>query len=224
MSKNYTEVLIDGVVYTLGGAEEEEYLRRVAAYLNDKIASIRRQDGFGRMNQDYRQLMIQLNVADDYFKQQERANMLEEQKLDLEKDTYSLKHELVTTQLKLENLQRELEFERRKVADLENSMESYREMAQIQKAWTAAAEKTGEPSDAAVPQPAQSAGSSVRPRRKSGRRNGTAAQKAAGSQISAGAQAEESRQLSLDESVMRTTPETGKAETQPDGQGVSEET
>ena len=42
--KNYTEVLIDGTIYTLGGAEEEFYLRKVAAYLNEKIGKIRKQD------------------------------------------------------------------------------------------------------------------------------------------------------------------------------------
>ena len=29
--KNYTEVLINGNVYTLGGAEDPEYLQKVAA-------------------------------------------------------------------------------------------------------------------------------------------------------------------------------------------------
>ena len=28
--KNYAEVLIDGKIYTLGGAEEQEYMQRVA--------------------------------------------------------------------------------------------------------------------------------------------------------------------------------------------------
>ena len=31
-TKNYAEVLIDGRIYTLGGAEEQEYLQKVAAY------------------------------------------------------------------------------------------------------------------------------------------------------------------------------------------------
>lgn len=31
--KNYTEVLINGNVYTLGGAEDPEYLQKVAAIL-----------------------------------------------------------------------------------------------------------------------------------------------------------------------------------------------
>ncbi len=88
--KNYAEVLIDGVVYTLGGTEDEAYLRRVAAYLNEKIGTIKKQRGFSRQNADYQNLMIHLNIADDYFKEQERADMLSGQKALLEKEAYSL--------------------------------------------------------------------------------------------------------------------------------------
>lgn len=115
--KNYTEVLIDGTIYTLGGLEEEFYLRKVAAYLNEKIGKVRRQDGFRRLNADYQNLTIHLNIADDYFKEQERADILAEQKAALEKDAYSLKHELITTQMKLESVEKELETARRKLQE-----------------------------------------------------------------------------------------------------------
>lgn len=107
--KNYTEVLIDGVIYTLGGTEEESYLRKVAAYLNEKIGMIKRQEGFNRQNADYQTVTIQLNLADDYFKEQERADSLAEQKAALEKEAYSLKHELITTQMELDKVKRDLE-------------------------------------------------------------------------------------------------------------------
>lgn len=106
--KNYAEVLIDGTVFTLAGTEDEGYLRRVAAYLNEKIGEVKRVPGFSRMNADYQTLMVQLNLTDDYFKEQERANTLETQKGILEKEAYSLKHELITTQMKLESLEKEL--------------------------------------------------------------------------------------------------------------------
>ena len=38
--KNYTQVLIDGNVYTLGGAEEQAYLQRVAAYISEEIGEL----------------------------------------------------------------------------------------------------------------------------------------------------------------------------------------
>ncbi len=107
--KNYAEVLIDGTVFTLAGTEDEGYLRRVAAYLNEKIGEVKKVPGFSRMNADYQTLMVQLNLADDYFKEQERADTLEAQKGILEKEAYSLKHELITTQMKLESLEKELE-------------------------------------------------------------------------------------------------------------------
>ena len=48
--KNYTEVFIDGTVFTLGGTEDEAYLRQVAAYLNEKIGEVRKLDGFSRQS------------------------------------------------------------------------------------------------------------------------------------------------------------------------------
>ena len=38
-AKNNTEVIIDGKVYTLSGYESQEYLQKVATYINDKIAA-----------------------------------------------------------------------------------------------------------------------------------------------------------------------------------------
>lgn len=108
-SKNYTKVLIDGKIYTLGGSEEESYLQQVASYLNEMISKLNKQDGFRRQNLDYQTIMIELNIADDYFKALNRAKELEEQKEELEKDIYSLKHELVSTQMKLEAAYKELE-------------------------------------------------------------------------------------------------------------------
>ena len=103
--KNYTEVLIDGRIYTLGGTEEEMYLQKVAAYINEKTGKIKKQEGFSRLSADFQAVMIELNIADDYFKEQERADRLAEQKAALEKEAYSLKHELITTQMKLENME-----------------------------------------------------------------------------------------------------------------------
>lgn len=101
-SKNYTDVLIGGKIYTLGGQEEENYLQQVASYINEKISNLRRQEGFSKQSEDYQSVMVYLNLADDYFKEREHAAVLEEQRREFEKENYSLKHELVSTQMKLE--------------------------------------------------------------------------------------------------------------------------
>jgi len=102
MEKNYAEVLIDGKIYTLGGSEEQEYLQKVAAYINQKIGILKAQPGFTRQNMDYQEVMIYLNLADDYFKTLQEAKMLRAQKDELEKEIYSLKHELIGVQMKLD--------------------------------------------------------------------------------------------------------------------------
>ena len=86
--KNYTEVFIDGTVFTLGGTEDEAYLRQVAAYLNEKIGEVRKLDGFSRQSPEYQNLTIQLNLSDDYFKEQMRADDLKQQKEELEACRY----------------------------------------------------------------------------------------------------------------------------------------
>ena len=46
--------------------------------------------------------MIYLNLADDYFKTLQEAKMLRAQKDELEKEVYSLKHELISVQMQLD--------------------------------------------------------------------------------------------------------------------------
>lgn len=117
-TKNYTQVLIDGKIYTLGGTEDEVYLQKAASYVNEKIATMHAIPGFSKQSADYQQLMLLLNIADDYFKAKENADQMEEQKDRMEKETYSLKHELVSTQMKLDGVLRDLEERQRQLQEL----------------------------------------------------------------------------------------------------------
>ena len=45
-AKTDTEVLIGGKVYTLSGYESEEYLQKVALYINNKISEYNKVEGF----------------------------------------------------------------------------------------------------------------------------------------------------------------------------------
>jgi len=138
--KHYAEVLIDGKIYTLGGAEEAQYLQRVAGYINDKTMQLKQQEGFTKQSQEYQAVMIQLNIADDYFKAMDRANFSERRRDDMEKETYSLKHELVTTQMKLEAAEHQLEELKRK---MEKSEEELLKLKAIQAASQAGSGQNG---------------------------------------------------------------------------------
>ena len=125
-SKTDTEVLIGGKVFTLSGYESEEYLQKVASYINNKIAEYNKIDGFKRQPIDTQNVLLQLNIADDYFKSKKQIELMEEQLAEKEKELYDLKHELIATQIKLENtekksknLQTKLDDSSKKIIQLE---------------------------------------------------------------------------------------------------------
>ena len=96
------EVVIGGKVYTLSGYESEEYLQRVASYINGKLGELTREADFRRLPLDLQNILMQINMADDYFKAKNEIELLEEDVENKEKDLYDLKHELIATQMKLE--------------------------------------------------------------------------------------------------------------------------
>ncbi|MBR1670458.1 MAG: cell division protein ZapA [Butyrivibrio sp.] len=128
-SKTDTEVIIGGKVFTLSGYESEEYLQKVASYINNKISEYNKIDGFRRQPIDTQNVLMQLNIADDYFKARKQIELMEEQLSDKEKELYDLKHELIATQIKLENmekngksLQSKLDESSKKIIQLETQM------------------------------------------------------------------------------------------------------
>lgn len=108
-SKTSADVIIGGKVYTLSGYESEAYLQKVALYLNNKMNELEVLEDYRRLSADMRATLLELNVADDYFKAKEQAEKLEEDLDARNKEIYDLKHELVSAQLKLETLESSLE-------------------------------------------------------------------------------------------------------------------
>ena len=101
-SRTDAKVVIGGKVLTLSGYESEEYLQKIASYLNNKIDDYEKMDSFRRQSSDTQAILLQLNVADD------------------------LKHELVSAQMKLDSseqknvqLQQSLDESTKKIIRLE---------------------------------------------------------------------------------------------------------
>lgn len=107
-TKTDTEVIIGGKVFTLSGYESEEYLQKVASYINNKIAEYNKIDNFRRQSLDTQNVLLHLNIADDYFKSKKQISLLEEELQAKEKEMYDLKHELIATQIKLENAEKNM--------------------------------------------------------------------------------------------------------------------
>lgn len=129
--KTDTEVIIGGKVFTLSGYESEEYLQKVASYINNKMSEYGKVESFRRQPMDTQSVLLQLNIADDYFKAKKQITILEEEIQTKEKELYNLKHELIAAQIKLENteknvksLQNELNESSKKIIRLETELKS----------------------------------------------------------------------------------------------------
>ncbi|OUP50982.1 cell division protein ZapA [Lachnoclostridium sp. An181] len=108
-AKHDTEVIIDGKVYTLSGFESEEYLQKVAVYLNHKMSECAGHEGYRKQSAETRTILLGLNIADDYFKAKKKAETLEGDIEERDQSMYDLKHELISVQIKLENTEMSME-------------------------------------------------------------------------------------------------------------------
>jgi len=129
-AKKSAEVLIGGKVYTLSGYEEEEYLQKVAAYINNKISEFDSMEEFRIFPADMKATLVELNIADDYFKAKALVEKYESDMELRDKELYDLKHDLISDQVRVEALEeqvRNLEMEKKDLllakAKLEASLE-----------------------------------------------------------------------------------------------------
>jgi len=106
-SKNTTEVIIGGKVFTLGGYESEEYLQKIASYINNKLAEFGKDENFRKQSAEIRANLMYLNIADDYFKAKNMGESLQTEIDNKDKQINDLKHELITSQIKIEALNKE---------------------------------------------------------------------------------------------------------------------
>ena len=106
--KTSAEVIIGGKVCTLSGYEGEEYLQRVATYINNKINEFNNMEELRRLSGDMKATLIQLNIADDYFKARAQVEKLEQEIEQKDKEIYDLKHDLISNQIKAESDEKEL--------------------------------------------------------------------------------------------------------------------
>lgn len=120
--KNTTQVLIDGKIITLSGYESPEYLQKVASYINQKIGELSQLQGYNRLSVDTKHTLISLNVADDYFKAREQAEMLEEDMEAKDAESYELRSELAETKVRLESMKEELEQFRKEKEELSEQL------------------------------------------------------------------------------------------------------
>jgi len=108
-AKTDVQVVIGGKVFNLSGYESEEYLQKVASYLNGKLAECNSSTGFTRLPYDRQSVLLQLNIADDYFKAKTKADSMVSEDTNKEQQLYDLRHEVIEAQIKQESAARMIE-------------------------------------------------------------------------------------------------------------------
>ncbi|HIT06566.1 MAG TPA: cell division protein ZapA [Candidatus Scybalocola faecipullorum] len=107
--KTDIQVLIGGKVYTLSGYESEEYLQKIALYINNKMEEMNEAPNYKRLNSDMQKILLEMNMADDFYKAKHQIEVLEADIEDKDKIEYDLKHELIASQIRLEDANKEIE-------------------------------------------------------------------------------------------------------------------
>jgi len=106
---NNVEVIINNKRYTISGYESEEYLQKVASYINNKHMEFKKQDSYKMLDAEMRSILMEINIADDYFKIRNRIKDLENENDSKSNEIFDLKHELISAQTKLDAAVKEIE-------------------------------------------------------------------------------------------------------------------
>ena len=107
MAKNVAEVVIAGKIISISGDEDAAYMTEVAAFINDKLQELQKTENYARLSAEHKQILLGMNLADEYFREKKKNQILESELELKDKELYSLKHELINLQLDLEKLQKE---------------------------------------------------------------------------------------------------------------------
>ena len=121
-AKNVIDVIIDGKRYTIGGFESEAYLQKLATYISSKILEFKQDDAYRRQKIDTQKTLLEINIADDYFKAKKQADFLQVEIEEKDKENYDLKHDLITADMKIESLEAQLQEAKDKNIELQKEI------------------------------------------------------------------------------------------------------
>lgn len=105
-TKNEVEVLIGGEKYTICGYESDDYLQKVATYINRKRDEINKGAASTLISNDTRVVLTEINIADDYFNAENRLSEVRKELEEANSLNFKLKHDLAVTTEELDNLKK----------------------------------------------------------------------------------------------------------------------
>ena len=127
------KVIINDRPFCIMGIDDEENLQKIATYLNSKYASAKEVKGYKNFDADRKQLLVLINVADDYLKC--RQQLADKQSEVEQKDTemFNLKHDMLADRGRIKELEDQIEElkaarieDQKKMVRLETELANYR--------------------------------------------------------------------------------------------------
>lgn len=115
-------VVLNDRIYTLSGYENDDYIQSVVNYINNKLAECKTSEQFRRMNKEHQNMLVALNIADDFFRIKNQADNLTEEDTEKEKQLYDLRHEMIEAQIKHESDMRLVEEYKEQVNALQRKL------------------------------------------------------------------------------------------------------
>lgn len=91
--------------------------------MNNKMTELGQLPGYSRQSVETKHTLLSLNVADDYFKAKRQAEIFEEDLEAKDREMYDLKHDLITSQVQLENARKDVALKNEQLDKLQNRIE-----------------------------------------------------------------------------------------------------
>ena len=106
--KTDVQVIINDKRYTISGYESSDYLQHIANYINEKLQSFKKQDAYNHLDMDMKNILLAINLSDDYFKAQKLAEENKQQQGEVEQEMFRMKHEIVSRDEEMKALKEQL--------------------------------------------------------------------------------------------------------------------
>lgn len=101
-NKTKVSVVIDGKVYMLAGSSSETFMQRIASYVDGKIRELKQQNGYSKLPQEYKNILLSLNIAEELFKLRDEVNIFNQEHQENEQELYKLKQEMVDKEMRID--------------------------------------------------------------------------------------------------------------------------
>ncbi|MCD7806854.1 MAG: cell division protein ZapA [Lachnospiraceae bacterium] len=105
MDQNRINITIAGKSYQLAGQESNEYLSKLAEYIEAKYQEFGKDMAFRSQPIDKQHLLLQINIADDYFKSKEQVSVYVRQNAEKDAEIRDLQQKLADLKVRYDNAQ-----------------------------------------------------------------------------------------------------------------------